>query len=43
MLQKIGLLRIYEGLHTRYACDTGRIEGQMSAHNIPGILKFKKN
>jgi len=42
MASQIGASRVYAGIHTRYACDAGRIEGQKIAENILSILKFKK-
>ena len=39
---KIGLSRIYGGIHTRLACEKGRDQGQKIANNILAKIKFKK-
>jgi PAP2 superfamily len=38
---KIGLSRIYGGIHTRYACEKGREQGQKIAKNILSKIKFQ--
>jgi hypothetical protein len=42
MAQQIGLARIYAGIHTRYACEAARMEGQKIAQNILNDIKFLK-
>lgn len=42
MADQIGKSRVYAGIHTRYACDAARIQGQKIAMNILAKLRFKK-
>jgi hypothetical protein len=42
MAQQIGMSRVYAGIHTRYACDAGRLQGQKIAQNILDKVKFLK-
>lgn len=43
MAAQIGRSRLYAGIHTRYACDQGRTEGQKIGQNILNDVKFKKD
>jgi hypothetical protein len=42
MAEQIGVSRVYAGIHTRYACESARTEGQKIAQNILSIVKFLK-
>ena len=42
MAKQIGLSRVYAGIHTRYACEAARLQGQKIARTILNTLKFKK-
>jgi hypothetical protein len=42
MAEQIGWSRVYAGIHTRYACEAGRMQGQKIAQNINSKLKFLK-
>jgi hypothetical protein len=42
MADQIGRSRLYAGIHTRYACDAARGQGQKIAKSILAHLKFKK-
>ncbi len=42
MAMQIGLSRIYAGIHNRYACEAGRIQGQKIGKNILEDIKFLK-
>jgi len=42
MATQIGLARLCAGIHTRYACDAARVEGQRIAQNILNDIKFLK-
>ena len=42
MAQQIGISRVYAGIHTRYACDAARAQGQKIAENILDKVKFLK-
>jgi hypothetical protein len=39
---KIGMSRVYGGIHTRLTCEKGREQGQKIANNIVAKIKFKK-
>ena len=43
MAQQIGMSRVYAGIHTRYACDAARTQGQKIAQNILDKVKFLKD
>jgi hypothetical protein len=40
MAEQIGAARVYAGIHTRYACEVGRKQGNIIARNILRKLKF---
>ena len=42
VVDEVARARVYAGIHTRMACDAGRIEGQKVADNIDSKLKFLK-
>ena len=43
MAQQIGMSRIYAGIHTRYACEAARTQGQKIARNILKGIEFLKD
>ena len=42
MADQIGKSRVYAGIHTRYACEAARTQGQKIAMNTLANLRFKK-
>ena len=42
MAEQIGMSRVYAGIHTRYACEVGRTQGEKIAENLDK-LKFLKD
>ncbi|PWT75854.1 MAG: hypothetical protein C5B59_07835 [Bacteroidetes bacterium] len=42
MAAQIGNARVLAGIHTRYACTQGRLQGQRIAQNILNTLQFQK-
>ena len=42
MAEQIGWSRVLAGIHTRYACDAARTQGQKIAQNILNQIKFLK-
>jgi hypothetical protein len=43
MADQIGMSRVYAGIHTRYACEAGRVFGKNIANNILSKVKFLKD
>jgi membrane-associated phospholipid phosphatase len=42
IVTEVGIARVYEGIHTKIACDAGLLEGLKVAQNIDSKLKFLK-
>ena len=43
MAAQIGMSRVYAGIHTRYACDAARTQGEKIAQNILDKVNFLKD